>query len=150
MPAGLWRIPLTFNEGIVQVAFTAAGNYLNGKGIYLKTKPHAINLPLAEGQKLVLRYDASGKLIDQPQLPRRNLQDIVVGETGPHSGPSSATNTASQMPDGSTTAVLAKPEEPELPLIPVWFVALISLMNLLIIAGIWWFNRPPPLPFEPA
>ncbi len=59
----------------------------------------------------MLRYDASGKLIDQPQLPRQNLPDIVVGETGPHTLRSSATNSASQMSDGSTAVVLANPEE---------------------------------------
>jgi hypothetical protein len=42
------------------------------------------------------------------------------------------------------------PPEPQLPLIPLWFVALITLLNFAIGAVIWWLNKPKVLPFTPA
>ena len=139
LPAGVWRIPLDQNDGIVEVSFSAAGNYLDGSGLFIKTKPHAISLPLMAGERLRLRYDAQGKMVELP-APAAALSgedatpDVEPGVT-PEATPSAAEPAA------------AMPAAPELPLIPLWFVALISLLNFALAGVIWWMNKPKPLEF---
>jgi len=137
LPAGVWRIPLDQNNGIVEVSFSAAGNYLDGSGLFIKTKPHAISLPLLAGERLRLRYDAQGKMVELP-LPEAALSDEAMALRAETGGTPEATSSAAE-------PIAAVPEAPELPLIPLWFVALISLLNFVLAAGIWWLNKPKPL-----
>ncbi|MCR9258481.1 MAG: hypothetical protein NXH95_02070 [Pseudomonadaceae bacterium] len=141
LPAGVWRIPLDQNDGIVEVSFSAAGNYLDGSGLFIKTKPHAISLPLMAGERLRLRYDAQGKMIEMP-APDLFLAEGLAEETDTaYAEPSTTTQT----PASAAEPTAAVPAASELPLIPLWFVALISLLNFVLAAGIWWLNKPKPL-----
>ena len=150
MPGGLWRIPLGFSGGIVEVAFSAAGNYLDGKGVFLKSKPHAVNLPLALGEKLTLCFDAQGKLISLPvekpqavdsfRRDRPAVAEQLAGELA-------TANAPGEVPIADVPSM---PLEPQLPPIPIWFVALITLLNFAIGGVIWWLNKPKSLPSAPA
>jgi hypothetical protein len=137
LPAGVWRIPLDQNDGIVEVSFSAAGNYLDGSGLFIKTKPHAISLPLMAGERLRLRYDAQGKMVELPS-PEPALADESVT-------PQAESGVTPEATPSAAEPIPAVPEAPELPLIPLWFVALISLLNFVLAAGIWWLNKPKPL-----
>ncbi len=137
LPAGVWRIPLDQNDGIVEVSFSAAGNYLDGSGLFIKTKPHAINLPLMAGERLRLRYDAQGKMVEFPVAETALPDDAATLDAEPSVTPDATPSAAEP-----TAAV---PAASELPLIPLWFVGLISLLNLVLAAGIWWLNKPKPL-----
>ncbi|XOV82023.1 MAG: hypothetical protein ACFHXK_14280 [bacterium] len=137
LPAGLWRIPLDQNEGIVEVSFSAAGNYLDGSGLFIKTKPHALSLPLLAGERVRLRYDAQGKMIEPPVNDALIESEALMSEPLPDEAPAVSAPVSESAP-GAAPA-------PELPLIPLWFVALISLLNLALAGGIWWLNKPKPL-----
>jgi hypothetical protein len=148
MPGGLWRIPLGFSDGIVEIAFSAAGNYLSGKGVFLKSKPHAVNLPLGTEEKLTLRFDAQGKLIN---LPVGKHQADAINDAEQISGDFKTANNPAGVAASKAGAMPAStPPEPQLPLLPLWFVALIALLNFAIGGAIWWLNKPKPLPFTPA
>ncbi len=150
MPNGLWRLPLGQRDGIFEVAFSVSGNYLNNKGFFLKTKPVPVALPLAEGSTEVYRFDASGKRLTDPSLaPAVDVNEppdpaaLLAGD------PVAAPGTAARS-DGAPEAEVLPPPEPPAPLIPLWFVAAVTLLNLLIGAFVWWLYRPAPLALEPV
>ena len=126
MPGGIWRIPLDKWEGIVEVAFSVSGNYLDGKGVFVKTKPHALQLPLPDGAPVTLRYEAP---LEQT-LP--STQPVIE-----------------DTPAEPAAVETAEPAA-EVPLIPIWFVALISVLNLLLAAFVWWMFKPARLDIAPA
>ncbi len=143
MPGGIWRIPLDKWEGIVEVAFSVSGNYLDGKGVFVKTKPHALQLPLADGAPVTLRYDASGAMLNLPE-PEPAVVDAPLAETLPSTQSAAVDVFAEQ-----TETVTVEPA-PEVPLIPLWFVAIISLVNLLLAGFVWWMFKPARLDIAPA
>ncbi len=140
MPAGIWQIPLEDRDGVVEVAFSIAGNYLDGKGMHVKTKPHALQLPLAPGRDVTLRYDAQGKLLSVPEMA-----SVVAEAAMPVSD---AAALPSQPPGGAEVSAEVQPALPEVrpaPLIPLWFVGVISLLNLALGGVVWWLFKPVPL-----
>lgn len=145
MPGGLWKIPLGNPQGIIEVAFTVAGTYLNGKGVYVKTSVHAVTVPLEEGQEVVLRYDGNGKLLATP-VPQ--MLDFIDEPESNGNTPNYGLATADALVD-TQPPVTAEPQPPSLPLLPLWFVALIAVLNLAIGGVIWWLNKPRALPFTP-
>ena len=106
-------------------------------GYLSKPKPHAISLPLIPGERLRLRYDAQGKMVEVPVNTPSLSDESLISDASP---PITA---ASSVPPAEAAAVAQT--EPELPLIPLWFVALISLLNFILAGGIWWLNKPKPL-----
>ena len=144
-PGGLWRIPLEARNGVLEHSFSFAGNLLNKKGFYVKTKPQTIQLPLTRGP-VVLRFDAAGRrlqdLSPQAQVAEAALQTAHAFEKAP------------EIPTDATSAppvpVAAVPEVAPPRLIPLWFVGVISVLNLLLGGVIWWLFRPLPLPFDPS
>lgn len=139
MPGGVWRIPLDQNDGIVEVSFSVAGNFLDGSGLFIKTKPHAIRLPLVPGERQRLRYDAQGKMVEMPPL------SDAWGEREGLPEPAAKPTDVIQAPPTPQTNTLAEPAESSLPLIPLWFVGLISLLNVALAGLVWWFNKPKTL-----
>ncbi len=142
MPAGIWQIPLEDREGIVEIAFSIAGNYLDGKGVYVKTKPHALQLPLAPGSDVTLRYDAQGKLLSVPERPPAVAEASVPAPDAAAVQTQAATGSAAEVTPEVTPV---PPETPPAPLIPLWFVGVISLLNLALAGFVWWLFKPAPL-----
>ena len=98
------------------------------------------------------RFDASGKRLTDPSIapavdvnepadPVALLGDDLAANVG-----ASAPGTT----DAAPQAMPAAPPEPPAPLIPLWFVGMITALNLLIGAFVWWLYRPAPLHLEPA
>ncbi len=138
MPGGIWRIPLDKWDGIVEVAFSVSGNYLDGKGVFVKTKPHALQLPLPDGMPVTLRYDAAGAMLNIPE-PEPAAVEAPVAESLPASQTAAMNTPVEQTPAATEAAA------PQVPLIPIWFVALISVLNLLLAGFVWWMFKPTPL-----
>ena len=142
LPAGLFQIPIAEQEGVVEMTFTVGGNYLNGEGFFVKTRRQTVTLPLLENQ--VMRFDAEGKRIDEPP-PQEIIETRATAQPG---GPDSATPRVVLNPELTQQNADTQPLEPQQPLIPLWFVGLISALNLLVAGGLWWINGPPKLDFE--
>ena len=141
LPAGLFHIPIAESEGVVELTFTVSGNYLNGEGFFLKTERQTVTLPLVKTQ--VLRFNAAGKRL------ANEVFGVDAEQVGGVAGmnPSLVLTEAEQFPDGAGQERLQAPHEDSLPPLPIWFVGLISGLNLVIGAGIWWVNKPRSLTF---
>ncbi|NKB97558.1 MAG: hypothetical protein GKR90_03520 [Pseudomonadales bacterium] len=150
MPGGIWQVPIRVADGILEITFSISGNYLNGEGFFLKTKPTALTLPLSEGQVETFLFDANGKrLSEQREAPiapepiahfvASSPEDLSIGALG-----ASEISAQNQREQVEPTTVVSKAIS-----LPVWFVGVISLINLLLVAGIWWFLKPSGLVLEP-
>ena len=131
LPAGLWLVPLENTEGIVEMNFSLAGNYLNGEGFFLKTKPITLNLPLTSEDAQVFHFDAQGERLDAIEVANRELD---VSANAPEPEPELVVQ-ATPVPE-------VVPQEPPAKTLPMWFVGAISFVSLLIAAALWWFLRP--------
>ncbi len=144
MPAGLFEVPVQESEGVVELSFTISGNYLNKKGFFLKTRPQTLTLPLLE--ETAFSFDANGKLLRRPNFARAAevLPEVQDNPSGLPADSPPGQEAATQ--SGASAPV--QPQEPPLPLIPLWFVSLITLLNLAIGGLVWWFRKPPPIDDE--
>ena len=142
-PGGLWQIPLNANLGVVELSFSVAGNLLNKKGFIIRTKPQTVQLPLADGA-LVMRFDSNGKVL-------RDLSAEIAMSEAAHEAATPATSTDSGAgPEVIASVQPTAPEPPPAVLIPLWFVGVISVVNLALGAVLWWLFKPTPLPFAPG
>ena len=148
MPGGIWQIPLGTQEGILEVTFSISGNYLNGEGFFLKTKPAAVTLPLAEGTSETFKFDAAGVRLDGLAMKQEEPEPIAQF-VAPTEQETQAQAQSQVVPD------VAPPTQVEAGLsLPLWFVGAISGLNLALFAFLWWFLRPrrlqlPELPVVP-
>ena len=140
MPSGLWRIPIENNVGIAELTFSLAGNYLNGEGFFLKTKPVAISLPLAPDSETHFRFDTQGRRTDIDEVGQQSA--IRVAETA-FEAPAAKPN--QQLPELVAAVAVTPPISPSSNVLPWWFVALISSISLSLAGFVWWFFRPIPL-----
>ncbi len=144
MPGGMWKIEL-LNEsntqqpgyqGIIEAAFSIGGNYLNGKGFFMKTKPQAIVLPLAEGEQIGLRFNADGKRLEDP-------------EPGPEGGDWEPLEELEAQNDIAgaelSMPVYQPPPAPEALKLPLWLVGILSLLSVSLAGVLAWIYRPAPL-----
>ncbi|MEM7097005.1 MAG: vWA domain-containing protein [Pseudomonadota bacterium] len=148
LPAGLFQIPISNHQGVVELTFTVGGNYLNGEGFFMKTRRQTVTLPL-QGIE-TMRFTASGRRIDEP-VPTVELAEtqVQITQQAPGAAPSVVMNRAidpTQQP--LAELVPPPPSEPGLPPIPLWFVGVISVLNIGVGLALWWMNGPGTLSYD--
>ncbi len=156
LPGGLFEVALPAQEGVVETQFIVKGNYLNNKGFYMNTKNVSVDLPMAAGAREVFRFDVAGQLLDAAATRRiEGDATLVTGEAGASSSATGSDAGTSSVLDAGKTAVATPVDsvptteaEGGLPALPLWFVVLLSFVNLGIGAAIWWLLKPQSLDFE--
>ena len=142
MSGGVWQVPIDDTEGMLELAFSVGGNYLNGEGFYLKTKPVTLSFPRAAGDVETFRFDALGKAVEAPGrvqgAPGPVAQFVAMTAEEPGGQPTDQSEEvahadAERSGEGASTRL------------PLWFVGMISTVNLLVLLVIWWFLRPAAL-----
>lgn len=176
MPDGRWRVPLNETEGILELAFSIAGNHMNKKGFYIRTKPVLVSLPLVPETDEVFRFDALGNVRKRPgrdakaQVPTARSNVVAAGQTGADAAERMPTLQAlAAVPQDTGEAVAedeplravhevkegvkekvkeaVKEKANDAPIrLPLWFIGVITMVNLLVLLVIWWFLRPRSLP----
>ena len=145
MPSGLWHIAMPNQPGIVESSFALKGNYLNGDGFFMKTQALTLTLPMASASVVAYRFDAQGKQLVAPE------EDPIFTHSpqGPAGASAQSISIESTLALPSETDALR--ESPDVqssadaPLLPLWFVGVISLVSVLLGGVIWWLSRPQPL-----
>lgn len=147
MPGGMWKIELLDEsrtqqpsyQGIIEAAFSIGGNYLDGKGFFMKTKPQAIVLPLADGEQIGLRFNADGKRLEDPEPA------IEGGDWEPLEELQAQNDIADV---GLNMPVYQPPPAPEVMKLPWWLVGILSGLSLSLAGVLGWIYRPAP--FSPG
>jgi hypothetical protein len=173
MPDGRWRVPLNETEGILELAFSIAGNYMNKEGFYVRSQPVLVSLPLAPDSVETFRFDALGNTRARPDSAAKAQEataqfdpgtGALTGETGEHAAGAdeegrrqtpqerapeqqdAAKEHAQVAPTGAANETAVNETKKDAPTgLPLWFVGVISMVNLLVLVVIWWFLRPRPL-----
>lgn len=138
MPSGLWQLALPETEGIVELSFSVKGNYRSGDGFFVKTQAQAVTLPIAAGEPQVYRFDAKGKQLAEPAP---GLEPSIPAETPDES----ATSVAAIEPPAPVAAAAEPETSTPAPVLPWWFVLLISVVSISAGGLVWWFFRPAAL-----
>ena len=90
---------------------------------------------------MTLRYDAQGKLISQPETEPTAVEQTPVAAQAARSLTQAAQTSEARL----EPEVVPQPQTPSTPLIPLWFVAAVSLLNLALAGIVWWLFKPTPL-----
>lgn len=143
MPGGMWKIELLDEsttqqrgyQGIIEAAFSIGGNYLNGKVFFMKTKPQAIVLPLADGEQIGLRFNADGKRLEDPEPA------IEGGDWEPLEELQAQNDIADA---GLNMPVYQPPPAPDVMKLPLWLVGILSGLSVLLAGFLGWIYRPAP------
>ena len=131
-PAGHWGVKLPGKKGKVEVGFNFLGNYLNQKEFNLKTSPVSVSLPLFE--EAVYVFDGRGRAVPEP-----------VPEEPEAAEEDASTRTVVVDVEALADPVVGDTEpEPEMTL-PVWFAGAIGGVNVVLLAGLFFVLRRPPL-----
>lgn len=139
LPGGVWRLPITEDTDFVKISFALSGNYLNGEGFFLKTKPVSLQLPLQDGTRLRFHFDAKGEqLKNAPQDEPESFESLL--ESSPPDASATQAPAAEPVPEPAAEAV---PEPPAS--LPIWFVLVISLISVALGGAAWWFFKPDTL-----
>ena len=128
-PGGLWQIRVPSVKGAVETTFSFSGNYLNQKEFHVKTSPVKLRLPIHEEQAFV--FDQRGKAIPESVAPEP--------EADPLPAPVATAAVAAEPSDALVEDVV-----PELEL-PLPFVGVVSLVNLLLMGFLFFILRPKQL-----
>ena len=139
MPGGVWQIPLGSQEGILEVTYSISGNYLNGQGFFLKTKPAAVTLPLAAGVTETFKFDANGMRLDRLAMKQEEAEPIAQ-----FVAPTEVETRAEAQAQAEIAPMPEPVAQPNLSL-PLWFAGAMSGLNLFLFAFLWWFMRPKSL-----
>ena len=131
-PAGHWGVKLPARKGKVEVGFNFLGNYLNQKEVNLKTSPVSVSLPLAEEGVYV--FDARGRAVPEP------VAEAPV-ETEDEAAPARVVVDVEALAEPVGGAVEPEPEMT----LPVWFAGVIGGVNVVLLGGLFFVLRRPPL-----
>ena len=141
-PAGLFELAVPKHEGVVELVFSVNGNYLDGRGFFLKTQRQTVIFPLDEAE--VFRFDATGKRLNEPETMELEAllepEPPLINAAPPQNGEVAVDVAVPQLELG--------PKEDSAPQIPLWFIAVISVLNLGVGLALWWLFKPAAINFE--
>ncbi|MEZ5560211.1 MAG: vWA domain-containing protein [Pseudomonadales bacterium] len=133
LPGGLWKLVAEDARGLLEASLHIQGNYLNGKEFLVSTAPVRVTLPMTVTQHA--RFDLRGRaLVDRvaPDIDGGAAADAAAGSAGGAVPPAPAVSAVQAAAPGT---------EPEAT-VPLWFAALLGVVNLLVGAMLWWLVRP--------
>lgn len=153
-PGGVWKLLLAETSGTMELTLDVQGKYLSQKDFSFRSEAIEMTLPLAATQSFKL--DETGRQIQAPvpelvvEPVEPAVQPIAQAALTPEPEPVVETALAAVQPEPA--AVVAPLQAEAEPLqadvappqvsLPLWFVGLVSLLNLGVCAGLGWLLRP--------
>lgn len=132
-PAGMWKLAVPGDRGLVELTLDLRGQYLNGRSFELRTEPIRVILPVTEVSRVNLDLRGQPLLVAAPaEAPVGGNQQPAGVPGGPHAA----------VPPGAPRPEPAAATAQALSL-PVWLAVLVGLMNLLMGASLWWLLGTP-------
>ncbi|MCB1686420.1 MAG: hypothetical protein KDI31_18120, partial [Pseudomonadales bacterium] len=142
LPAGLWKMRLPEARGALELTIDIEGNYLNQSPFRLQTEPIVLSMPLRS--PLAVNLDLSGtKLAGKGEVGQRfrtGTDAPVPAPARPGSRGALDAATASTR-DSSEAGDLTPAREDSL--IPLWFAALLAVLNLAVGLSVWLLLKVP-------
>jgi hypothetical protein len=130
-PGGLWKIALRGAPGLVELTLDITGKQLNGNSFSIQTKPVVITQPVLSGKHYSFAIDGSER------------GNRLILDTSTDAAPSIDKTVAAQMAQPATDANGESETGFELPL---WFVAALAPVNLLVGFAVFFLLTPPGVP----
>ena len=130
-PGGLWKIALTGPPGLVELTLDIEGKHLNGNDFSIQTKPLVVTQPIMSGK--FYSFDIHGT----------EVSNQLILESA------AATDTPAQQPlvqSPQTRPPAETAAESEIFELPLWFVAALAPVNLLVGFAVFFLLTPVTLP----
>lgn len=128
-PAGLWKLTVPGEKGLVELTLDVRGNYLSGRSFELRTEPIRVILPVTEVSRVNLDLRGQPLLVSAPADAGGISQ--AAGNGAPAAVP----------PSGRRLEAAGEPAQAYH--LPVWLAVAVGLVNLLMGGSLWWLFGTP-------
>ncbi len=160
-PGGVWKLMLEEAAGGIELTLDVQGKYLSQKDFSFRSEAVNLTLPLAETQSFKL--DETGRQIQAPapelavEPDQQEVEPVAQAAPAAHSEQAASPESkpviepvqaAVELPQADIPPPQANLPPPQAILpppqasLPLWFVGLVSLLNLGVCAGLGWLLRP--------